>query len=78
MLVILGTLVYLLDPDGWTLEERRGEEKRNEVTLETHDKVRISLAQELTRAFFDVHRSASSSYLLGGTRAGAIPNMASV
>jgi hypothetical protein len=56
---------------------RKGEEKRNEVTLETHDKVRISLTPELTRAFFDIHRAASS-HLLGGTRAGAIPNMASV
>jgi hypothetical protein len=49
---------------------RKGEEKRNEVTLETHDKVRISLVPELTRAFFDIHRVASS-HLLGGTRAGA-------
>jgi hypothetical protein len=31
MLVILGTLVYLLCPDGWTLEERRGEEEQGDV-----------------------------------------------
>jgi len=52
---------------------RKGEEKRNEMTLETHDKVRISLVPELTRAFIDIHRAASSSHLPGGTRAGASP-----
>jgi hypothetical protein len=52
---------------------KKGEGKRNEVTLETHDKVRISLVPELTRAFIGIDRAASSSHLLGGTRAGASP-----
>jgi hypothetical protein len=36
---------------------RKGEEKRNEVTLESHDIVSLSLAANLTRAFSNAYRA---------------------
>jgi hypothetical protein len=55
MLVILEGLASLLDPDGWTLKERR---KGETLTLESHDEVSPSLIPKLTRAFFNVQRRA--------------------
>lgn len=68
MLVILEGLVSLLDPDGWTLKERR---KGETLTLESHDQVSPSLISKLTRAFFNVQGARNrraASFILGKNR----------